>query len=96
MILKIIGQYRQTHYDIIDKTITLILKVSTYIINCVAFRPIGHTMILAILSVSTFITDDILYIYVIVNITNFLNVCSIPVLYIIFLPSCDQILWNLE
>lgn len=36
-----------------------------------------------------------LYLFI-VNITNVLNVCSIPVLYIIFTPSCDQILWTLE
>jgi hypothetical protein len=44
-----------------DKTITSVLKVSTYIITSITTRPIVLAVILAIMSVSTFKTDVILY-----------------------------------
>jgi hypothetical protein len=46
------------------KSITSDLKVATYIITQITARPIRLTEILAIMSVSTFKTDFILYVYI--------------------------------
>jgi len=48
------------HYEITDKYNSIVLKVSTYIFGSMAVCPIGLAVILAIMSVSTFITVDTL------------------------------------
>ena len=51
----------KTHYDVTDKTITSVLKVSTDVIRNITACPIGLVEILAIMSVSTFKIAVILY-----------------------------------
>jgi hypothetical protein len=53
---------RQTHHDVTNKTITLVLNISTYITTSITALPIGLVVILAIIYVSTFKTAVILYI----------------------------------
>ena len=62
LILKIIGQCDVKHILTSQiKTIMPILKISTYIITSITARPVRLASILAIMSVSTFKADVILY-----------------------------------
>lgn len=62
-ILKIICQmWRQTYYDVADKTMTSVLTDSAYVITSITAHPIRFAAIPAIMSVSIFITAAILYI----------------------------------
>jgi len=53
-ILKIIGKCYDKHMTSPIKTITLVLKILTYIVTNITASPIGLTVILVIISVSTF------------------------------------------
>ena len=65
LILKIISQCGANHLLMLQiKTITSVLKVLTYIITSITACPISLTVILVIMSVSTFRTDIILYRYI--------------------------------
>jgi len=64
LILKIISQCDVKHiFMSLIKTITPVMKISTYIITCITARPVGLAVILVIMSVSTFKTAIILHIY---------------------------------
>jgi hypothetical protein len=55
-------QTGQTHYDITDKkTITAVLKISTYNITSITARPVKLTAISLIMSISSFKIAVILY-----------------------------------
>ena len=57
----LVGQFDVKHIITKIKATTSVLKVSTYIITSITARPIRLTVILAIMSVSTFNSDVILY-----------------------------------
>lgn len=59
--------WRQTRYDVAGKTITSVVKVWRYVITDIAAIPVGHVVILVVLSVPAFITFVILYIPTIYN-----------------------------
>jgi hypothetical protein len=64
-IMKIIGQCDIKHVlTSLIKTTTPVLKISTYIITSITACPVELAVILAIMSVSTFKTAVILYIYI--------------------------------
>ena len=70
LILKIIGQCDFKHIlTSLIITTTPVLKISTYIITSITARPVRLSVILAIMSVSTFKTAVILYIVKLVLIT---------------------------
>jgi hypothetical protein len=50
-----------TLYEVIDKAITSILKISKYIITSIKSSPVGLAALLPIISISTFKTDVTLY-----------------------------------
>jgi len=62
--LKIIGRCNIKHIMILLIKTMSGLNVSTYIVTSITARPVGLAVILAIMSVSTFITADTLYIYI--------------------------------
>ena len=61
--LKIISRCDIKHMILLIKTMSG-LNVSTYIVASITARPVGLAVILAIMSVSNFITADTLYIYI--------------------------------